>query len=65
MKILVDLSFFNIFVKLYRTFWCMILDSKIETLAFQLSDGDDTDNSGDEIIWRKERRLQLIKTNFK
>ena len=65
MKILVDLSFFNIFVKLYRTFWCMILDSEIETLAFHLSDGDDTDNSGDGIIWRKERRLQLIKTSFK
>ena len=65
MTILVDLSLFNILVKLYRTFWWMILDSEIKTLAFHLSDGDDPDNRGDEIIWKKERRLQLVKTSLK
>ena len=42
-----------------------ILGSKIELLIFHLLDGRDIDNSDDELLWTKDRRLQHIKTSSK
>ena len=42
-----------------------ILDSKMEPLVFDFSDGVDTDDSDDELVRTNERGLQRIKTSFR
>ena len=41
-----------------------MLDNEIEPFLFHLTDGD-TDDSDDELVWKKDRRLQCVKTSFK